>query len=169
MSGTALIVIDVQRGIVGGPMPGRDAFLSRVARLQDRARRAGVPVIHVQHEDDELRRGSEPWQIHPAVAPLADEPVIPKRECDSFFETPLASELSAVGANRLVLCGCMTEWCVATSSRRAVELGYDVTLVADGHATWDYEEKTAAQLINEVNESLRGLGAQLVEAEKVEF
>ena len=144
----ALLVIDVQRGIMDDPRLARKeeidrAFgetVARIAALIDRARAASVPVIYIQHDGGRghrLEPGTPGWLLRPEIAPQAGELVIHKRACDAFFETTLAAELAAGGIERLVICGCMTEYCIDTTVRRAVSLGYDVILAADGHTTAD--------------------------------
>jgi nicotinamidase-related amidase len=100
----------------------------------ERARNCRIPVLFVQHEGrigHRLELGSRGWQIRPELTPICDEPVIHKTACDSFFETKLASELESRNIDRLIVAGCMTQYCVDTSVRGAVSLGYDVTLKMD--------------------------------------
>ena len=122
---TALLVIDVQRGIMNDPRLARkkeidqafDGTVVRIAGLIDRARKASVPVIYVQHDGvpgHRLEPETPGWPIRPEIAPLPGEPVIHKRACDAFFETTLSAELTAAGIKRLVICGCMTQYCIDT-------------------------------------------------------
>jgi nicotinamidase-related amidase len=162
---TALLVIDVQVGLVdsGGEQPAHrgEQMLENINRLLVTARAAGTPVIYVQHDGGaggRLEAGSPGWGIHPAVAPAAGELVIRKRASDSFLDTSLQRELAAQNITRLVITGMRTEMCVDTTSRRAISEGYDVTLVADAHATVDSEVLTAAQIIAHHNDTLDGFG-----------
>lgn len=140
---TALLIVDVQMGMFQAkPSVHKGAeVLARLKALVERARRAGVPVIFVQHDGGEphhpLRPGAPGWPIHPEIAPAAGELVVRKRFSDSFQATNLQQELEARGIRRLVLAGIQTDYCVETTCRRAFSLGYDVTLVADGPTTWD--------------------------------
>ena len=138
---TALLVIDMQIGLVEGAY--REAtILDRIADLIDRARRAEVPVIHVQHHHATyapLKVGAPTWQLHPRVAPVEGEPVIGKTASDAFHDTPLLDELRRLGVTRLVVTGMQTELCVDTTCRRAIGLGFDVTLVSDAHTTIEGE------------------------------
>lgn len=163
MPGTvALLIIDVQVGIFDGLRPHQwDETVSRIAALLT-ARAAGVPVIYVQHADPpggSLEPGTPGWAIHPAIQPRPGEPVVSKQACDSFFETTLQHELDSRGITRVVVAGCMTQYCIDTSCRRAVSLGYDVTLVADGHTTADTEVLRGAQIVAHHNDVLRGFNA----------
>jgi nicotinamidase-related amidase len=165
MSNKAVVIIDVQNAILDIPGMTRraetiaalDALVSRIASLIRRARERNVPVLFVQHDGPaghRLERGSIGWQIRPEIAPLHGEPVINKSACDSFFETSLGKDLGSRGIDALIVAGCMTQYCVDTSVRRAVSLGYDVTLAADGHMTADSGALTFEQIIAHHNDLL---------------
>jgi nicotinamidase-related amidase len=162
---TALLVIDVQVGLVegGGEQPAYagELMLENINRLLVAARASGTPVIYIQHDGDAggwLQAESPGWAIHPAIMPAKGELVIRKRASDSFLDTPLLRELAARNITRLVITGMRTEMCVDTTSRRAISEGYDVTLVADAHATVDSEVLPAAQIIAHHNYTLDGFG-----------
>ena len=172
MSGTktALLVIDVQRAILAIPKLSRkkeidqafDATVCRIAALIDRARTASVPVIYVQHDggpDHRLAPGCPGWSLCPEIEPRAGELVVHKRACDAFFDTALDAELSAAGIRQLVVAGCMTQYCIDTTVRRAISLEYDVVLVADGHMTVDSDTLTFEQIIAHHNALLDGFDA----------
>ena len=107
---TALLVIDVQVGLIAGPNPvyQADIILERIAGLIASARAAGTPVIYVQ-DKDVGGVGTPEWQIHPAVAPAPTELTIRKAWGDSFYETTLARELHARGIGHLVIAGMKTD------------------------------------------------------------
>ena len=158
----ALLVIDVQNGVVdwSAPSTGGEAVLERIGELLSKARESGTPVIFVQHDGDEggrLAVGSEGWRIHPRVAPAEGETVVRKRAADSFYETTLRDELERRGVRGLVVAGCRTQYCVDTTCRAAVSLGYDVTLAADAHTTAD-DVLPASQIIAHHNSTLDDFG-----------
>jgi nicotinamidase-related amidase len=160
-AGGAVVVIDAQVALLTDRAFARDEVVANLAGLIDRARGGGHPVIFVQHDGgsgDELEFGTPGWEIHPGVKPLPGEPVINKRASDSFHETELGRTLDEAGARRLVIGGCMTQFCVDTTARRAVSLGYDVTLVADAHTTWDSRSLPASKIVAHHNETLYGFG-----------
>jgi nicotinamidase-related amidase len=158
---TALLVIDVQVGLIAGkdPVYQADAVLTRIAALIARARAASVPVVYVQ-DKDVGGVGTPEWQIHPRVAPAAGELAVRKAWGDSFYETELHAELQARGIARLVIAGMKTNFCVDATSRRAVALGYDVTLASDAHTTTDNRVLNAAQTIAYHNDLLWGFGEE---------
>lgn len=133
---TALLVIDVQNGVVGGAHE-RDAVVANVGRLVEKARRESVPVVWVQHNDAGLARGSDDWQIVPELVRDDAEPLVEKSYGDSFEDTALETVLSGLGVGRLVVVGAQTDMCVRSTLHGAFVRGYDVTLVSDAHTTED--------------------------------
>ena len=136
---TALLVVDVQNAAVDQAYR-RDAVVAAVGSLVERARREGVPVVWVQHFDEQLARGSDPWQIVPELTPGDAEPLVEKNYGDSFEETMLEAVLSDLGVGRLVVVGAQTDWCVRATLHGALARGYDATLVSDAHTTEDQTE-----------------------------
>lgn len=131
---SALVVVDVQHAVVANAHR-RDEVVGNIKMLVDRAREAGVSVVWVQHSDAELIEGSDEWQIVPELNPLTDEVVIGKHYNDSFEDTDLEKELSALSVGRLYVTGAQTEWCVRSTLHGAVTRGYDTILVEDAHTT----------------------------------
>jgi len=133
---TALLVIDVQNGVVGGAHE-RDAVVANVSSLVDKARLERVPVVWVQHSDQGLPRGSEEWRMVPELLPGDAEPLVEKSYGDSFEETSLETVLSGLGVGRLIVVGAQTDECIRSTLHGAVVRGYDATLVSDAHTTED--------------------------------
>jgi nicotinamidase-related amidase len=133
---TALLVVDVQNGVVEGTHE-RDAVVANVGRLVERARAERVPVVWVQHASDQLASGSDTWRIVPELAPDDHEPLIEKRWGDSFEDTPLESVLGELGVGRLIVVGAQTDACIRATLHGAFVRGYDATLVGDAHTTED--------------------------------
>ena len=133
---TALLVIDVQNAAVERAHE-RDAVVATVGRLVESARRDGVPVVWVQHSDEQLARGSEAWQIVSDLIPSDAEPLVEKNYGDSFEDTTLETVLSGLGVGRLVVVGAQTDWCVRATLHGALARGYDALLVSDAHTTED--------------------------------
>ena len=145
---TALLIVDVQTGLVAGmePVYQLDALLENIATLITQARTTSMPIIYIQDNDvDEI--GSPGWQIHPAIAPKEGDLVIRKPETDAFYSTTLQQEMQARGIAHLIVVGCKSEVCIDATCRRAVNLGYNVTLVSDAHSTTDNPVLTAQQTI----------------------
>src|ERR1700720_3465352 len=111
---TALLVIDVQNGVVPGAHR-RDAVVANVGSLVEKARREEIPVLWVQHSDEQLARGSDDWRIVPELAPGAAEPLVEKSYGDAFEDTSLEAVLSGLGVGRLVIIGAETDACIRST------------------------------------------------------
>ncbi len=133
---TALLVVDVQNSVVEGAHQ-RDAVVGNIGSLVERARREAVPVVWVQHSDEQLVKGSDGWRIVPELAPNEAEPLVAKNYGDSFEDTTLETVLSALGVGRLVVVGAQTDQCVRSTLHGALVRGYDAALVSDAHTTED--------------------------------
>lgn len=172
MSGdTALLIIDVQTGLFDEGAFKADNLVANVNSLTARARAANVPVIYIQHKAadprDSLHVDNPGHAIHPPIAPHQGELVVKKSVADGFLDTNLRQELEARGIHKLIIAGMQTDECVNATSRSAVKLGYDVTLVSDAHTTGD--SPGAQQIIDDHNRDLEKVGAHLVTTDQVEF
>jgi nicotinamidase-related amidase len=136
---TALMVIDVQNGVVTGTHQ-RDAVVANIGTLVDKAREEGVPIIWVQHSDENMPKGSDPWQYIPELARQESEPLVHKTYADSFEATDLEDVLTEARVGRLVVTGAQTDECIRSTIHGAFVRGYDVTLVGDAHTTEDQSE-----------------------------
>ena len=136
---TALLVIDVQNGVVVNAH-NRDGVIANINTLVDKARAEGVPVVWVQHADEDLPRDSEGWQYVPELVRRDSEPIVHKSYGDSFEDTDLESLLAGHGVGRLVVTGAQTDACVRATLHGAFVRGYDVELVGDAHTTEDLTE-----------------------------
>jgi nicotinamidase-related amidase len=175
MEKTALLIIDVQLGMFDERFPvfNGDDLLSTIQSLIHKARTAQMPIVFVQHngkdENDPIYPGLPGWQIHPEIAPLEGDTIIHKDHPDAFQNTDLQEKLQGLGITHLVEAGIQTEYCVDTTCRRAYSLGYQVTLVKDGHSTWDTEILSAPQIIAHHNQVLGGWFADVKPASEIAF
>src|SRR6266568_658008 len=119
---TALLVVDVQEGVVGGAHK-RDAVVANVGSLVEKARRERVPVVWVQHSNDGLARGSDDWRIVPELTPGEAEPLVEKSYGDSFENTNLETVLSGLGVGRLLVVGAQTDACIRSTLHGAFVRG----------------------------------------------
>lgn len=157
-SGRALLVIDVQVEVMAEAWQ-RDAVVARIGQLVQDARYAGLPVVWVQHADDELVLESDGWQIVPELTPSENEAKIRKNYRSSFESTNLEQVLAELKVAELVVCGAETNHCVRYTVHDALERGYDVDFVMDAHSTWggEYGQPgvTAEGIVREQNMSFR--------------
>jgi nicotinamidase-related amidase len=171
----ALVVIDVQQGMFQFPafQPwDGEAVVARIQGLLEQARARGAPVFFVQHaggEGEPLAPGTPGFAFRSELAPLPGEAVIVKQNCSAFQGTALDAVLKAAGVDHLIVCGMQTEFCVDTSVRSAFERGYRVTLVADGHATFDTPGLKAEAIVAHHNHLMNGAFAKVTPAAEIAF
>jgi nicotinamidase-related amidase len=158
---TALIVIDMQRALCAGEEAAFDIdrVTEKINDLGTRARTAGVPVVLVQHEESDgpFQFGSDGWQLTETLAKAATDLRVRKTTPNSFYRTELHKLLQERSVNRLVVCGLQSDFCVDTTVRQALALGYEVVLAADAHSTLDNGVLSAAQIAAHHNATLAGM------------
>ncbi|WP_044874377.1 cysteine hydrolase family protein [Pseudomonas sp. LFM046] len=168
---TALLIIDVQQALSVGIEAAFEIerVIDTINGISTKARAAGLPVVLIQHEEDngDFRFGSDGWQLAEGLAADAGDYRVRKTTPDSFHKTDLQAVLQEYDIQRLIVCGLQTDFCVDTTVRRALALGYEVTLVADGHSTLDNGVLSAAQIIAHHNKVLGSMSSFGVRARVV--
>jgi nicotinamidase-related amidase len=160
---SAVLVIDVQQGLCVGPQAAHDCAgtIERINTVTHRARAAGVPVVFVQHESRTgyLEHGSPDWQLAAGLQAEATDLRLRKTTPDAFLGTDLQALLQERGVQELVVCGMHSEFCVDTTTRKALALGYPVTLIADGHTSAGNEAISPLQVIAHHNATLTNISS----------
>jgi nicotinamidase-related amidase len=159
---SALLIIDVQKALCSGDEAAFDidAVVDRINQVAAKARAAGAPVIFIQHEDDgSLPFGTEGWQLYERLVTRPEDIRVRKTASDSFHRTDLHALLQSQNVGTLVVCGLQSEFCVDTTVRRALALGYTVVLVADAHSTVANGILSAAQISAHHNHTLANIGS----------
>ncbi|MFX3632483.1 MAG: cysteine hydrolase family protein [Candidatus Pristimantibacillus sp.] len=170
---TALLVIDVQVGMFPDvdPVYDGDGLLQRIHSLITRARESHIPIVYIQHNEEEgepLETNSPGWCIHPMIAPLAGDLIVEKHTPDAFHETILQQHLRSLGIHQLVLVGIQTDLCIDATCRRASQLEYEVTVAQDAHSTWGQGDQSAAQIIEHYNRQFESF-ATIRDSSSIEF
>lgn len=146
-----LLVIDMQEGLLKGD-PKRDlaGVVERINRLARRVRASAGAVVFVQHAGpagDDFEPGSPGWKLLSALDVEPGDRSVAKTLNDAFFETSLGDDLTALRADRLLISGWATDFCVDATVRSAVALGFEVVIVADGHTLGDRPHLPADRVI----------------------
>ncbi len=175
---SVLLVVDVQVGVMRTTWDA-SRIIENIAIAVAQARRQGIPVIWVQHADDELVYGAPDWQLAPELSPAEGEIRIYKQFNSSFEQTSLEETLAWLGATRIVLAGAATNWCIRATAYGALDRGYDLTLLKDAHTTetMEFEDGTrieAADIILELNVAMKWLSYpgrinNTAKAEEIDF
>jgi nicotinamidase-related amidase len=156
---SALMVIDVQNNVV------RDAYnlaavLENITTAVGKARADGIPVVWVQHSDEDMAIDSDGWQIVPELSPATGEPKVRKLFRSSFEATDLEEILSGLNVGHIYVTGMQTDNCVRHTTHAAQERGYDITVVADAHSTtgyeWDGHVVDAKAVVDQFNDNFYG-------------
>ncbi|MCW4012986.1 MAG: cysteine hydrolase [Candidatus Bathyarchaeota archaeon] len=166
------MIVDVQNGVLGKENQTYNAkeVLNNLEHLIKKARTANVPVIYVQHNAEKhLEPNTFNWQIHKTIAPTKDELRIQKHHPSSFHDTSLLEDLRKLGVTKLVIGGLQTEWCIDSTVRHAFSLGFDVTVVEDGHSTMDTSTLSAKKVVEHHNRIFKGQFACLKKAAEIDF
>jgi nicotinamidase-related amidase len=157
----AVLVIDVQRSLCEGKYQTFDAagVIGRINEVTAKARAAGALVVMIQHEskDGLLDHGTRGWELAPQLQTAETDTFLRKAASDSFHRTDLDAILKQHGVSELVICGMQSDFCVDSTTRRALGLGYPVVLVSDGHTTLNNSHLTAAQITQHHNETLSNI------------
>lgn len=167
---TAVLVIDMQNDFVeeGAPLefPEGRGVIPAIQKVLDAARSRGMAVIYAAHvhrpggadmgghrdlyppvaAGEALVDGERGAEIHPALAPRPDEPVIKKHRYNSFYATDLEIILRGLGVQTVVLTGMTTECCVLGTARGALERGFRSLVVSDACASCDYPDLGAGAM-----------------------
>jgi nicotinamidase-related amidase/GNAT superfamily N-acetyltransferase len=159
----ALLIIDVQRALCEGPEAGFEAarVVSNINAVARRVRASGLPVVLIQHEelDGSLRHGSPGWEMAPGLEVCPPDIRLRKTAPDAFHDTGLQALLQQRGVTELIVCGLQTDFCIDTTTRRALALGFPVVLVADAHTTVANGVLEPAQIIAHHNRTLAAIGS----------
>lgn len=171
----ALLVIDMQTGLYDGPEKPyeRQRVLDTINSLIQLARLGGVPIFAARHTGpagSPIESGSPSWQLWPALeVDKARDTVFDKSRPSCFLDTGLAQQLAAAQVNELVIVGMKTQYCIDTTCRVAVELGFSVVLPEDGHTCMDTPALPAEAIIEHHNATLAGVFVKRVKAADICF
>jgi nicotinamidase-related amidase len=158
MNDEALLIIDVQKGLVKGAYREQEvlaAISQSIARIRERK---GL-IIFIQHCSsgwEPLKKGNEGWAVHASLDMQDGDHFIEKEASDSFYESGLDELLQSNGITHVFVTGLQSEYCVDATCRAALSKGYGVTLVSDAHTTGD-AHLSAASIIDHHNKILPNL------------
>ena len=148
-----LLVIDMQNAWLNRETPRHDkpGLIERINLAASAMRNGGGTVVFIRHCDRDCLPGSADWEIDAGLQTLPDDAMFDKSACDSFADTFLLTHLQESGSKHLYICGLATEFCVDTTLRAALSLGFNVTALADAHTTGNRPHLSATQIIQHHN------------------
>lgn len=157
-SNMALLVVDMQEEMAIVTAAGRQRAIpnaeENIAQLVSGFRRAGLPVIHVMHDDprpeSKFRRDLPSGQPMECSKPVAGEKVFWKTGSSGFTGTGLADYLREEGIAKLVIVGGVAAFCVNSTARSGANLGFEVEVVEDALIAFDMPARKGGMLDAEV-------------------
>lgn len=158
LSGQALVLIDIQEAFL--PVHQQGQLIRNALELRNRADEAGIPVIYVYQTDSSVPSGSDRWQFPAALKPRPEDYIIEKTSPSAFTDTPLNQVLWNLEVNHLVAVGISTPHCYSATISHGLRLGYDFTVVSDGHSTTGQGASGVVESYNERFASWQGVELQ---------
>ena len=171
----ALLIIDMQTGLYDGPEKPyeRERLLDNINQLIERARNANAPIFVAQHTGpagSPIAAGSPFWQVwHGLNVDESRDHLFNKSRPSCFLGTDLEQQLKAAQVNELVIVGMKTQFCIDTTCRVAVELGFSIVLPEDGHSCMDTPALKAEAIIEHHNATLAGAFVKRTSAVEIDF
>ena len=160
----ALIVIDIQEGLVKeNPFDTKNFIINTKAIIQH-FRDQNIEVIFIRHSEDEglLAMGSDNWQVYHELKPQENEKIFNKYYNSIFKDTELKEYLNRKNITDLTFVGMQVEFCIDTSVKVGFEYGYKITIVEDAISTLDNEHLPADKILSFYKEKIwRNRFAQL--------
>lgn len=151
MEKKALLIIDVQTGLIEYGMTNSEKFIKNIKRLREKARENLVEIIYVRQKGelgDEIEYGTSGWEIYAEIIPENNEKVFDKVHNSAFRNTGLKEYLYKKGITTLVITGLRTEYCINFTCISALEHGFNVIIPKDCITTCDSGEYTGSQINN---------------------
>ena len=160
----ALIVIDIQEGLVKeNPFDTKNFIINTKAIIQH-FRDQNIEVIFIRHSEDEglLAMGSDNWQVYHELKPQENEKIFNKYYNSIFKDTELKEYLNRKNITDLTFVGMQVEFCIDTSVKVGFEYGYKITIVEDAISTFDNEHLPTDKILSFYKEKIwRNRFAQL--------
>lgn len=168
MSKTALLVVDVQKGLFNKvtTVYNSEQMLSNINILEAKARAVNAPIVYIQHENKTLSKSSFDWQLHPSLTPSTQDIRISKVKSNAFEDTELNQILLDLDVDTVVVCGLVSHGCVKRTAMGAADHGYVVYLASDAHSNW---RKDASELIDQVNLEMDSQGIEIRTTDTITF
>jgi len=142
----ALIVIDMQNALKYSYN-----FNDLVQRINERIseyRQANLPIIFIQHNDEDVVRGTDLWKLSGKLDKQDEDTVVEKFHANAFYKTDLNKVLMQGGIKTLEICGAQTEYCCNTTIIMAHGLGYKIIMEHDMTTSFDNNYMIAEDTIS---------------------
>ena len=155
----ALVIIDVQNGLMNKNLFKKEEFLQNIDKAIFENRKRNNLIIFMQHNSKTLKKGSNEWEIYSGLNINKNDFIIQKKHGSAFNETNLKQILIENNIKNIIICGLVSNGCVYFSCKDGVENGFNVKIIKNGHTNCS---KNAEDKINEINKKLEYMGIILL-------
>lgn len=152
-----LLVNDVQKGITDDRLYNFEGFISNLKKLISNARKKGVEVIYVQHDDGPgsgFSLGDVDYQIYDEIAPEPGDKIFAKTVNSSFSNKELCEYLDEIQEDTVVISGLMTNYCIDATIKSAFDRGFKVIVPEGCNTTSDNDYMNAETTYRYYNEMM---------------
>ena len=149
-----LLVVDAQKAITNSRLYHFELFEANIIQLIDSARKSGVEVIFVRHDDgvgNPLTKGNDGFEIYEKFQPMENERIFDKTVNSAFKNTGLTEYLKEKGENTVIIVGLQTEYCIDATIKAGFERGFGIIVPANCNSTFDNDYMTAELTYNYYN------------------
>ncbi|MBQ5332107.1 MAG: cysteine hydrolase [Oscillospiraceae bacterium] len=150
-----LLIIDAQKAITNESLYRFETFVNNVRQLIDTARKCGIEVIFIRHDDglgEPLSKGNEGFEIYDGLKPSGGEKIFDKTVNSPFRDTGLLEYLRDKSENTLIIAGLQTDYCIDAAVKCGFEHGFRIIVPEYSNSTFDNEFMTAEQSYKYYNE-----------------
>ena len=155
----ALIIIDVQNGLVNKNLFNKIIFLENINKAIIENTKKNNLIIFVQHNSTTLKTGTKDWEIYSGLI-QNNNIIIQKKHGDAFQNTKLNNILLEKNIKEIIICGLVSNGCVFYTCKSGIENGFNVSVIKNGHTNW---LKDAENKIIEINNKLENIGVKVIE------
>lgn len=156
-----LILIDIQNGLTKAKrLFQEDLFIETINYAIEEYRKSGLKVIFVQHNNNQLQRGTSAWEIDQRVDKRENDLIIQKTHGNAFQDTDLIKVLTEFGTKQITVGGLVSHGCVKATCLGALAEGFETSLLKNGHTNWN---KDAKEKIEQTENELQGAGVKIID------
>lgn len=143
-----LLIVDAQRAITNETLYRFEEFVTNVKLLIDTARKCGIEVIYIRHDDgpgEPLSKGNEGFEIYDEFKPAKGEKIFDKTVNSPFRDTGLTGYLKEKKETELIIAGLQTDYCIDAAVKCGFEHGFRIIVPEYSNSTFDNEFMTAEE------------------------
>ena len=150
-----LLVVDAQEMLMNDKLYNFNLFKENVEKLITHARKCGVEVVFVRHDDGtELTKGAKGFEVYNSFAPKDGEKIFDKNYNSAFRKTGLTEYLRGKNENEIMIVGLQTDYCMDATVKCGFEHGFTMIVPAFCNTTVDNEFMTGEQSYRYYNQKM---------------